>query len=318
MVSVLASIRLNRGLFPIFTAIEPLRMRIFIFSRGPFLYSTARLVEAGKARNHWTEVIDHGLCSPSLSQQGTSLLYQGSPLKLPHVVIPRIGANITQRGAAIIRQLDVLGVPSTMSAEGLLLARDKMASLQVLAANGLPIPDTILCFTLQEVRKAALKMGNFPVVIKLLESTHGIGVALATSLYQLERIAEGFLRLQGCVILQEYIQESDGRDIRAFVVGGRVVAAMERKASAGEFRANIHRGASADAITLSAEDEALCVTSADVLGVEVAGVDLIPSKRGPLLMEVNASPGLEGIEGATKIDIAGAIIDYAISKVRNR
>lgn len=293
-------------------------MRIFVFSRGPFLYSTARLVEAGRARNHWTEVVDHGLCSPSLSVDETGLLYQGKALKLPHVAIPRIGANITQRGAAVIRQLDVLGVPTTISAEGLLLARDKMSSLQVLAANGLPIPNTILCFSLQEVRKAALSMKRFPVVIKLLESTHGIGVALADSLYQLERIAEGFLRLQDRVILQEFVEESDGRDIRAFVVGNKVVAAMERKASVGEFRANMHRGASARAVELSPEDEALCIESARVLGVEVAGVDLIPSKRGPLLMEVNASPGLEGIEGATEIDIAGAIIDYAISKIRNR
>lgn len=293
-------------------------MRISIFSRGPFLYSTARLVEAGEARNHLIRVIDHAYCSPSLAMDKPSLLYNGKPMELPHVVIPRIGANITQRGAAIIRQLDVLGVPATMSAEGLLLARDKMASLQVLAANGLPIPDTILCFSLNEVRKAALAMDSFPIIVKLLESTHGIGVAKADSLYQLERIAEGFLRLQDRVILQEFVEESDGRDIRAFVVGGRVVASMERRAAKGEFRANMHRGATARPIKLSAADEALCIQSAKVLGVEVAGVDLIPSERGPLLMEVNASPGLEGIEGATEVDIAGEIIDYAISKVRNR
>lgn len=293
-------------------------MRIYVFSRGRFLYSTARLVEAGKARSHWTEVIDHAQCSPSLAGEDTSLLYQGKSLSLPHVAIPRIGANITQRGAAVIRQLDVMGVPSTISAEGLTLARDKMSSLQVLAANGLPIPRTVLCFSLQEVRKAALSFSDFPVVIKLLESTHGIGVAKADSLYQLERIAEGFLRLQDRVILQEFVEESDGRDIRAFVVGNRVVAAMERQAATGEFRANMHRGATARAVKLTPEDEQLCLRSAAVLGVEVAGVDLIPSRRGPLLMEVNASPGLEGIEGATKVDIAGAIIDYAISKVRNR
>lgn len=293
-------------------------MRIHIFSRGPYLYSTARLVEAGNERAHLMEVIDHAYCSPSLAGPETSLLYHGKSLKVPHVVVPRIGANITQRGAAIIRQMDVLGVPSTISAEGLLLARDKMSSLQVLAANGLPIPKTILCFSLQEVRKSALQMKSFPVIIKLLESTHGIGVAKADSLYQLERIAEGFLRLQDRVILQEFVEESDGRDIRAFVVGDRVVAAMERKAVEGEFRANMHRGATASAVELSPEDEELCIRSAKVLGVEVAGVDIIPSHRGPLLMEVNASPGLEGIEGATEIDIAGAIIDYAVSKVRNR
>ena len=293
-------------------------MRIHIFSRGPFLYSTARLVEAGESRGHQMRVIDHAFCSPSLAGPETSLLYNGKPLAVPAVVIPRIGANITQRGAAIIRQMDVLGVPSTISANGLLLARDKMSSLQVLAANGLPIPKTVLCFTLQEVRKSALRMKGFPVIIKLLESTHGIGVAKADSLYQLERIAEGFLRLQDRIILQEFVEESDGRDIRAFVVGNRVVAAMERKATDGEFRANIHRGATAAAVQLSPQDEELCIRSANVLGVEVAGVDLIPSNRGPLLMEVNASPGLEGIEGATEVDIAGAIIEYATSKVRQR
>lgn len=292
-------------------------MRIYVFSRGPFLYSTARLVEAGTARGHTTKVIDHGYCSPSLGDNDNCLLHNSKPLELPDVAIPRIGAHVTRRGAAIIRQLDVLGVPSTISAEGLQLARDKMSSLQVLAAHGLPIPKTILCFSLHDVRKAAKAMGSFPVIVKLLEGTHGIGVAKADSIYQLEQIAEGFLRLQDRVILQEFVEESDGRDIRALVVGDRVVAAMERKAAAGEFRANMHRGATARPVELSPEDEAICIRSAKVLGVEVAGVDIIPSKRGPLLMEVNASPGLEGIEGATGIDIAGAIIEYAISKIKS-
>ncbi|MEO0734424.1 MAG: RimK family alpha-L-glutamate ligase, partial [Bacteroidota bacterium] len=291
-------------------------MRITIFSRGPFLYSTRRLVEAGKARQHWTEVVDHGLCSPDLFGDQTSLLYQGKPLALPQVAIPRIGANITSRGVAIIRQLDALRVPHTMSAEGLLRARDKMGCLQILAANDVPVPRTVLCFSVGEARRVALQMDKFPVVVKLLESTHGVGVALAHSLYQLERTVEGFLRMQDRIILQEYVAESQGRDIRALVVGDQVVAAMERQAVAGEFRANMHRGASARAVRLSAEDEALCLRAAAVTGVEIAGVDLIPSARGPLLMEVNASPGLEGIEGATKVDIAGAIIDYAVQKIK--
>jgi len=291
-------------------------MRITVFSRGPSLYSPRRLVEAGKARQHWTEVVDHALCSPDLNGGKTTLVHNGRPLELPHVAIPRIGANITSRGVAIVRQLDILGVPHTMSADALLLARDKMACLQVLTQHGLPVPRTVLCFSVGEARQAALKMDNFPVVVKLLESTHGVGVALAHSLYQLERITEGFLRLQDRVILQEYVAESQGRDIRAFVVGDQVVAAMERQAGDGEFRANIHRGATARAVRLSPEDIALCLKAAAVTGVEVAGVDLIPSTKGPLIMEVNASPGLEGIEGATKVDIAGAIIDYAINKVK--
>jgi len=289
-------------------------MNVTIFSRGPNLYSTQRLVEAGRERGHATTVVDHGYCSPSLHGKHTSLLYDGKPLPRPDVAIPRIGANITSRGAAIIRQLDVLKVPTTISAEGLLLARDKMSCLQVLVGNGVQVPRTVLCFTLQEVRRAGAGMGSFPVVVKLLESTHGVGVALAHTAYQLERIAEGFLRIQDRVILQEFVAESDGRDIRAFVVGNHVVAAMERKAGPDEFRANMHRGATARAISLSPEEKALAVKAAKIVGVEVAGVDLIPSDRGPLLMEVNASPGLEGIENTTNIDIAGAILDFAVAK----
>lgn len=291
-----------------------LPMTINVFSRGPFLYSTQRLVEAGLARGHNTTVIDHSFCSPLLDRQGASLLLNGKPLPPPDVAIPRIGANITSRGAAIIRQLEVLKVPTTISAEGLLLARDKMSCLQVLAGNGVQVPGTVLCFTLQEVRRAGKTMGSYPIVVKLLESTHGVGVALAHTPHQLERIAEGFLRLQDRVILQEFIAESDGRDIRALVVGKEVIAAMERKASPDEFRANMHRGATARQVELSAEDEALAVRAAQIVGVEVAGVDLIPSDRGSLLMEVNASPGLEGIESHTGIDIAGAIVEYAVNK----
>lgn len=289
-------------------------MTINIFSRGPTLYSTQRLVEAGRERGHDTTVIDHGFCCPSLNDKGAALLIGGKPIPVPDVAIPRIGANITNRGAAIIRQLEMLRVPTTISAEGLLLARDKMACLQVLAGNGVRVPGTVLCFTLQEVRRAGKTMASFPVVVKLLESTHGVGVALAHTPYQLERIAEGFLRLQDRVILQEFIAESDGRDIRALVVGNEVVAAMERKAGPDEFRANMHRGATARQVELSAEDEALAIRAARVVGVEVAGVDLIPSDRGPLIMEVNASPGLEGIENHTGIDIAGAIVEYAVNK----
>lgn len=289
-------------------------MTINIFSRGPSLYSTQRLVEAGLERGHDTTVIDHGFCCPSLGDQGAALLLNGKPLPPPDVAIPRIGANITSRGAAIIRQLEVLKVPTTISAAGLLLARDKMSCLQVLVGNGVQVPGTVLCFTLHEVRRAGKTMGSYPIVVKLLESTHGVGVALAHTPYQLERIAEGFLRLQDRVILQEFIAESDGRDIRALVIGNKVVAAMERKAGPDEFRANMHRGATARQVELSPEDEALAIRTAQIVGVEVAGVDLIPSNRGPLLMEINASPGLEGIETHTGIDIAGAIIEHAVNK----
>ena len=286
-------------------------MRITVFSRGPGLYSTRRLVEAGRERGHAVEVVDHALCSPYLDSERSSILYEGNPMSVPDVAIPRIGANITTRGVALLRQLDVMGVPHLLPAEALLLARDKMSCLQQLRQNGIDVPRTVLCFGLGEVRKAAKRLGPFPVVVKLLESTHGVGVALAHNLYQLERLAEGFLQLQDRVLLQEFIRESRGTDQRAFVVGGKIVAAMERRAVAGEFRANIHRGATASRLQLSEEEQDLVLRVTELIGVDVAGVDLISSKRGPLVMEVNASPGLEGIEGATEIDIAGAIIEYA-------
>ena len=273
-------------------------------------------MEAGQARGYATEVIDHGLCSPLLAGAKSGLLLSGKPLGLPDVAIPRIGANMTIRGAALIRQLDAVGVPHTLDATALQLARDKMSCLQTLHTAGVAMPETALCFSVAEARTVARRMGPFPVVVKLLESTHGIGVALATSMYQLERVVEGFLQFQDRILLQEYIRESRGVDVRAFVVGGKIVAAMERRATGSEFRANIHRGATATALNPEELDTELILKAARTVGVEVAGVDLIPSRRGPLLMEINASPGLEGIEGVTKVDIAGAIVEYAAQKVK--
>lgn len=289
-------------------------MRITVFSRGPTLYSTSRIVAAGEELGHKMEVVDHAYCSPALEEGRHCLLFDGKPMKAPKLVIPRIGANMTVRGISLLRQLEVMQIPHTMNAGALQLARDKMSSLQALASAGLPVPETILCFTLREVRLAALRLAGYPIVVKMLESTHGVGVALAYNLFQLERIAEGFLHLQQRVILQEFIEESEGRDVRAFVVGGKIVAAMERQATNGEFRANIHRGASATPIDLEPQDQATVLRAAEVLGVEIAGVDMIPSDQGYLLMEVNASPGLEGIETTTKVNIAGAIIEYAVNK----
>lgn len=290
-------------------------MRVTIFSRGPGLYSTSRLVEAAETRGHQVEVTDHAFVTPFLEVGRSSLLYDGKPMRKPQVVIPRIGANMTVRGISLLRQLDAMQVPHTMNAAALQLARDKMGSLQALAAAGLDVPDTVLCFSLREVRLGALRLGSYPIVVKMLESTHGVGVALAYNLFQLERIAEGFLQLQQRVLLQEFIEESDGKDVRALVVGGKIIAAMERQAQDGEFRANMHLGASAVPIDLNERDQQTVLTAAECLGVEVAGVDLLPSANGYLLMEVNASPGLEGIETTTGVDIAGAIVEYALNKV---
>ncbi len=290
-------------------------MQVSVFSRGPSLYSTRRLVEAGTAAGHEVSVVDHGFLTPYLHEQEPRLLLHGKRLPPGDVVIPRIGAHATQRGASILRQLELIDVPHTLTHRGLVLARDKMSCLQELARAGLGVPRTVLCFSVAEARHAARRMDKYPVVVKLLESTHGVGVALATSQFQLDRMVEGFLSFQDRVIIQEYVRESKGKDIRAFVVGDRIVATMERAAAEGEFRANIHRGASARPVQLSEADSAVALRAARAIGVEIAGVDLISSRRGPLLMEVNASPGLEGIEGATGVDIAGTIIKYAVSKV---
>jgi len=290
-------------------------MRITVFSRGPSLYSTRRIMEAGQLRGHEMEVVDHGLCGAILDGKKSALLHNGSPMPVPDFAIARIGANITTRGVSVIRQLDALGVPHLLSAEALLLARDKMSCLQRLAAEEVAVPKTVLCFSTFEAKRVARRLAPFPIVVKLLESTHGVGVALAHNMYQLERLAEGYLQVQDRFLLQEYIRESEGRDVRAFVVGDRIVAAMQRKAASGEFRANIHRGATASALELNEEQRSIVMRTASATGVEVAGIDLIPSKRGPLVMEVNASPGLEGIEGATGVDIAGAIVEYAQTKV---
>ncbi|MEM9837082.1 MAG: RimK family alpha-L-glutamate ligase [Bacteroidota bacterium] len=287
-------------------------MHIGILSRGPGLYSTQRLVEAGQQAGHQVSIIDHGITSLLVTPAGGSMFIRGMDLDLPDVVIPRIGTNVTAIGAATISQLDLLGIPHLTSADGLLLARDKMRSLQFLARHQIGVPSSMLVTDAREARKIARRLSNYPIVVKLLESTHGVGVALAYNRYQLERTTEAFLRLQDRVILQEFIGEANGSDIRAFVVAGKVVAAMERKAAAGEFRANMHRGATATAIALTDVEAHIALKTASLLNLDVAGVDLIRSKRGPLVMEVNASPGLEGIETCTGIDVAGAIIEAAV------
>lgn len=286
-------------------------MRIGILSRGPGLYSTRRLAEAARQRGHEVGIVDHANCSLLIDRHGGQLFERGRRLVLPDVFVPRIGASVTALGLTVIGQLDLLGVPHTTSAEGLALARDKMRCLQFLAAHGVGTPNTLLCTSGMEARKVARWLGDYPVVVKLLESTHGLGVALVENRYQLERTVEAFLRLQDRVILQEFIAEAKGADLRAFVVDGRVVAAMERQAGRGEFRANLHLGASGRAVQLSYEEEQLALRIATLTKLDVAGVDLIRSERGPLVMEINASPGLEGIEQCTGADIAGAIVAAA-------
>lgn len=262
-------------------------------------------------------LVDHAKCNLAVRQGKSGIYFRDRLLERPDGVIPRIGASITVHGAAVIAQYESMQIPTTTTSTALLRARDKLRCLQHLAGHGIPVPDTILCTERNSVRGAMRTLGGPPLVLKLLESTHGVGVDLAESSWQVMRTAEAFLHLHRRFLMQEFIAESDGCDIRVLVVGGKVIAAMRRRAAAGEFRSNLHRGATSEIVELTEEEEALVLRVAELMELDVAGVDLIPSDRGLLVMEVNASPGLEGIEKTTDTDVAGAIIEYIVQKAKN-
>jgi len=284
-------------------------LNIAILSRGPGLYSTQSLFRAARMRGHYVRVIDHGLCSLVIEQGLPQVMYEGTRLVGMDAVIPRIGASVTDYGAAVIRQLELMGIYTATRSEALIMARDKLKCLQILSANGIAVPRTVIAGMPEALPRLIDNLGGPPVVVKMLESTHGVGVILAESRNTAIPIVEAFTKLGQPVILQEYIEEASGTDIRAFVVGKRVVASMLRRAQVGEFRSNMHLGATASPIALTPEEEKIVLESARLMNLDIAGVDILRSKRGPLVMEVNASPGLEGIETTTKVDIAGAIIE---------
>jgi ribosomal protein S6--L-glutamate ligase len=245
-----------------------------------------------------------------LEAERPAILYRGGLLPMPDAIIPRIGASVTDLGAAVIHQFDLMGVPSTTGAAALQMVRDKFRCMQVLAQAGIPMPKTLMVGTSDNLLQLVEYMGGLPVVVKQLESTHGEGVSLAFSLPELRQILDAYLYLDDRVIVQEFVAEAQGADIRALVVDGKVVASMRRQAVAGEFRSNLHRGATAVKVALSAHDKALVEEVAAAMDIAVAGVDLLPSARGALVMEVNASPGLEGIEGVTRVNVAGKIVQF--------
>lgn len=291
-------------------------MNIGILSRSTELYSTRSLYQAGKRLGHNMYVIDHTRCSLVVDGERPNIFYQSKPLHHLDAIIPRIGASVTALGAAVISQFELMGVVSPTSPQALQLARDKLRSLQVLSGNGLPVPKTVMVGRYENLHQVAVRLGGFPVIMKLLESTHGEGVELATNFWELQRIMNNYFRFHSRVILQEFIPEARGADTRVIVVDGQVVASMRRQAKPGEFRSNLHRGASAIKIDLKEAEKELVQKVVQVLDIEVAGVDLLPSKNGPLIMEVNASPGLEGIEGTTGADVAGAIVRYVVRKTK--
>lgn len=262
------------------------------------------------------KVIDHSRCGLIFDRGSAKISYEYNVLRNFDAVIPRIGASITAQGALVINLFEMKNVFSTTRSEALLLSRNKLRSLQKLAQCGVDIPKTAFPVNGQDLDMLVKALGGFPVVVKLLESTHGIGVMLIENKNSLEAILETVNSLSGQVIIQEFIREANGADIRAIVVAGEIVAVMERQARDGEFRSNLHRGASAKVAQLNEDEIKLIKSSVRIMGLDVAGVDILRSERGPLVMEVNASPGLEGIETVTGIDVAGIIIDFIERRVR--
>jgi ribosomal protein S6--L-glutamate ligase len=285
-------------------------MNIAILSRNPKLYSTQRLVQAAQARGHNVEIIDHLKCILFLEKQNPMLLYQGKRLDYFDAIIPRIGASVTFYGAAVVRQFEMMKVFTAVESQALIRSRDKLRSIQILSRAGLGLPKTLFMDYNGDTEGVVEAVGGAPVIIKLLEGTQGLGVVLAENKKAAQSVIEAFHGLHARIIVQEFIKESKGADIRAFVVDGEVVGAMRRQAKEGEFRSNLHRGATATVVKLSQSEKKAAITAAKKMGLGVAGVDMLHSNRGPLILEVNSSPGLEGIEGATRVDIAGKIIRY--------
>jgi ribosomal protein S6--L-glutamate ligase len=289
-------------------------VKIAILSRNAKLYSTQRLIEAGRARGHTVRVLDPLRCYMAIAPGKFSLRYRGKELSGCDAVIPRIGASVTFYGTAVLRQFELMGAYSPNGSDAILRARDKLRCHQMLAGEGLGLPMTVFGDNPDDTTDLLGMLGKPPHVIKLNEGTQGTGVILAADAGASRSVIEAFRGLYANFLVQEFIAEAKGADLRCFVVGDRVVAAMRRQAAAGEFRSNLHRGGRASQVKLSEAETETALKAARVMGLGVAGVDLLRSKRGPLVLEVNSSPGLEGIEGATGIDVAGAIIDFLVAQ----
>lgn len=291
-------------------------MKIVILSRQPKLYSTRRLVEAGEALGHEMLVIDHLKCNLEIEKSNPQIFYNGAYLEGVDAVIPRIGASVTFYGTAVVRQFEMMGIFTAVESQALVRSRDKLRSLQLLARAGVGMPKTVFANHSKNSQHIVESVGGAPVVLKLLEGTQGIGVILADTHNSAASVMEAFSGLDARMIVQEFIAEAGGADIRAFVVDGEVIGAMKRQGKEGEFRSNLHRGGSATIVELTEEETRTALKSAKAMGLGIAGVDMLQSSKGPLVLEVNSSPGLEGIEGATKEDIAKKIIQYVERSVQ--
>ncbi|GAC23912.1 MAG: 30S ribosomal protein S6--L-glutamate ligase [Alteromonadaceae bacterium] len=289
-------------------------MKIAILSRNKKLYSTRRLQEAALARGHEVDIIDTLHCYMDISSNKPSVRFKGEPLPQYDAIIPRIGASVTFYGTAVVRQFEMMGSFSVNESVAISRSRDKLRSMQLLSRKGIGLPRTGFAHSPDNIKDLIANVGGAPVVIKLLEGTQGIGVVLADTNKAAESIVEAFMGIKANILVQEYIKEAGGADIRCFVVGGKVVAAMKRQGAPGEFRSNLHRGGSATLVKLTAVERATAVAAAGAMGLNVCGVDLLRSSHGPVVMEVNSSPGLEGIEAATSKDVANMIIEFIENK----
>jgi ribosomal protein S6--L-glutamate ligase len=292
--------------------------RIVILSRNRKLYSTSRLMEAAKVRGVRVSVIDPLRCYMRISVNGPQIHYRGRRLTDVAAIIPRVGASVTFYATAVVRQFEMMGIYTPNTSDAIQRARDKLRASQLLSQAGVDMPVTVFGDNPDDTKDLLTMLGKTPHVIKLVEGSQGQGVVLAETRSASESLIEAFRGLQANFLVQEFIKEAKGSDIRAFVVGGKVVAAMRRQAKEGEFRSNLHRGGFAVPVKISKLERETAIRAAEVMGLGIAGVDMIQSDRGPLVLEVNSSPGLEGIEGSTKIDVAGLIIEHVVRKVGAR
>ncbi|MEP4545713.1 MAG: 30S ribosomal protein S6--L-glutamate ligase [Saccharospirillum sp.] len=293
-------------------------MKLAVLSREPSNYSSQRLVEAAEKRGHEIRIVDTLRCYMSIVAHRPSIHYMGEPLEDMDAIIPRIGSSITFYGTAVVRQFEMMGTHTLNSSLSISRSRDKLRSMQMLARKGIGLPITGFAHSPDEVPDLIQMVGGAPLVVKLLEGTQGIGVVLCETRQAAESVIEAFLGLDTNILVQEYIKEAGGADIRCFVIGDKVVAAIKRQAAPGEFRSNLHRGGSAAVVKITPEERKTAVRAAKIMGLQVAGVDILRSNHGPVVMEVNSSPGLEGIEMATGKDVAGMVIDHLAKEMSEK
>ena len=293
-------------------------MKLAILSRNANLYSTSRLRDAAEARGHDVRVIDYLRCYMNITAHRPAVMLQGTELTDLDAVIPRIGASHTFYGTAVVRQFEMMGTFTANESQAISRARDKLRALQLLARNGIGLPVTGFAHSTKDIDGLLDTVGGPPVVVKLTEGTQGMGIVLAETRKAAESVISAFRQLDANILVQEFIREARGADIRAFVVGNRVVASMRRQSAPGEFRSNLHRGGTADKIRLTPEERAVAVRAARTMCLDVCGVDLVRSKHGPLVLEVNSSPGLEGIEGTSGVDDARRIVEWIEKSHANR